>query len=154
MSTDTIWQIESTSSEQTEILGREIGSRLKGGEVIELQSDLGGGKTTFVRGLAFGAGSRDVAGSPSFTVSKLYKADELEIHHYDFYRLPEAGLMIDEIDEVMSIPQAVVVVEWAGAVDEVLPKERVLIRIQAVGEKDRNISIDLPERYNYLRGDG
>ena len=48
MSTDLIWQTDTTSSENTVQLGRELGTRLRGGEVIELISDLGGGKTTFL----------------------------------------------------------------------------------------------------------
>ncbi|MCA9325245.1 tRNA (adenosine(37)-N6)-threonylcarbamoyltransferase complex ATPase subunit type 1 TsaE [Candidatus Saccharibacteria bacterium] len=153
MSTDMTWQINSTSSEQTEALGHKIGSRLRGGEVFELRSDLGGGKTTFVRGLASGAGSQDAAGSPSFTVSRLYKTDTLDIHHYDFYRLPEAGLMLDEISEVMADQQAVVLIEWAGAVENVLPDERVIMQIQATGENDRLLTIDLPDKYSYLRSE-
>jgi len=81
-------RITSESPEATEQLAEAIGRRLTGGEVIELVSDLGGGKTTFVRGLARGLGSADVVSSPTFTVSKVYKADKLELHHFDFYRLP------------------------------------------------------------------
>jgi tRNA A37 threonylcarbamoyladenosine biosynthesis protein TsaE len=40
MSTDMIWQTSSTSSDDTERLGAWLGSQLKGGEVIELRSDL------------------------------------------------------------------------------------------------------------------
>jgi len=49
---------------------------LRGGEVIELAGDIGGGKTTFVRGLARGAGSSDVVSSPTFTISKVYKVSK------------------------------------------------------------------------------
>src|SRR5262245_31168810 len=65
MSTDMTRQISSASSAETEELAQSLGRRLKGGEVIELVSDLGGGKTTFVRGLAKGAGSPDKVASPS-----------------------------------------------------------------------------------------
>ena len=64
--------IVSTDSKSTEKLGALLGKQLKGGEVIELVSDLGGGKTTFVRGLAAGSGSKDQVASPTFTLSKVY----------------------------------------------------------------------------------
>src|SRR5690606_33786002 len=68
MSTGTTWRTSSTSSEATERLGERLGKALKGGEVIELASDLGGGKTTLVRGLARGAKSSDKVASPTFTI--------------------------------------------------------------------------------------
>ena len=152
MNTVTTWQIASTSSDETERLGREFGARLKGGEVIELASDLGGGKTTFVRGLAEGFGSRDAVSSPSFTISQVYEAGEKSLHHYDFYRLPDAGLMQQELAEVLADPRAVVVVEWAGAVENILPADRLAISITVHGENERRFSIVVPEKYEYLRG--
>jgi len=64
-------------------------------EIIELRSDLGGGKTTFTQGLAAGAGSKDAVSSPTFTLKKIYRAGELHIYHYDFYRLNEPGILKD-----------------------------------------------------------
>jgi tRNA threonylcarbamoyladenosine biosynthesis protein TsaE len=146
-----MWQINSSSSGKTEQLGREIGARLRGGEVIELASDLGGGKTTFVRGLAAGMGSGDAVSSPSFTLSQIYESDKLTLHHYDFYRLNEPGLMAQELSEVLEDPQVVVVVEWADVVEDVLPDERISIRLKATAENERQLTVSLPEAYSYLR---
>ena len=107
MSTEGTWLTNSTSSdsaEATELLGERLGKSLRGGEVIELVSDLGGGKTTFVRGLARGAGSHDKVASPTFTISKTYVTDGYEIHHFDFYRLNDAGIVADELAEVVGDP--------------------------------------------------
>lgn len=131
-------------------LAFEIGSRLKGGEVIELVSDLGGGKTTFVRGLAQGAGSSDKVHSPSFTISNQYQADDLILHHFDFYRLDEAGIIMNEIQEVVDDPKAVVIVEWAGIIEGVLPNERLKIAIKTTGESSRKFIFSYPENLNYL----
>jgi tRNA threonylcarbamoyladenosine biosynthesis protein TsaE len=62
-------KIVTNSPEQTIDVAKSIGARLKGGECIELTSDVGGGKTTFVRGLVSGAGSTDHVSSPTFTIS-------------------------------------------------------------------------------------
>lgn len=124
---------------------------MRGGEVIELRSDLGGGKTTFVRGLVAGAGSLDVVSSPSFTISKVYKAGNLTIHHYDFYRLPDAGLMAQELAEVLEDPAAVVVVEWAGAVESVLPRQKVVITISVKGDEERHLKFEDPQEQTYLK---
>jgi tRNA threonylcarbamoyladenosine biosynthesis protein TsaE len=153
MSTDTTWRLSTTNSDETETLGADIGARLKGGEVIELRSDLGGGKTTLVRGIARGAHSQDAVGSPSFTISREYVCPNFVIHHYDFYRLAEPGIMADELHDVMSDDQAVVIVEWADVAEHVLPADRVVIQIAASGDHSRDITITLPESCRYLRGE-
>jgi len=123
---------------------------LRGGEVIELVSDLGGGKTAFVRGLAKGMGSKDVVHSPSFTLSNQYAAGHLTLHHFDFYRLDEPGIMQNEIAEVLEDSTAVVAVEWANIIENVLPPDRLTITIQSVDEDQRDISCMFPDKLSYL----
>lgn len=128
-----------------------LGSQLKGGEVIELRSDLGGGKTTFVRGLARGAGSHDRTSSPTFTLSRIYKAKNFEIHHFDFYRLADPGILKDQLAEAIG-NNNVVVVEWAGIVEDVLPRERLAIEFKPTpkSSEERQITISYPESERYI----
>ena len=144
------WQTESTSLDATLALAAAIGSRLRGGEVVELVSDLGGGKTAFVRGLAQGMGSADLVHSPSFTLSNQYQSGSLTLYHFDFYRLNQAGIMRDELIEVLSDPGAVVAVEWANIVDDVLPAQHITVNIQSTGETKRQFSFEYPSSFNYL----
>ena len=150
MSTVTTLKMLSTGSDATEQLGEQLGSRLRGGEVIQLVSDLGGGKTTFVRGLAKGAGSTDHVSSPTFTISKVYTSPRLTLYHYDFYRLPDAGIMNEELSEVLHDADATVVVEWADVVEGVLPVERIKIAIHVTDEETRAFTITVPQKYAYL----
>lgn len=150
MSTVATWQIDSTSSEVTEQLAERLGQSLRGGEIIELISDLGGGKTTFVRGLARGAGSTDRVASPTFTISRVYQAGKLEIHHFDFYRLGEAGLIAEELAEIISDPHTVTVVEWADIVTDVLPDKRLTITIEKTPTDGRKLTFRAPESLQYL----
>jgi tRNA threonylcarbamoyladenosine biosynthesis protein TsaE len=118
-------------------LGEEMGAELRGGEVIELTGDLGVGKTTFVKGLARGLGVTGTVNSPSFTIMKSYGArDGLVLKHYDFYRLEDAGLMRNEIEESAGDGQTVVVVEWAKGVAGILPKGRRVIDLRYVKDSD------------------
>ena len=123
---------------------------LKGGEVIELISDLGGGKTTFTRGLVRGMGSEDKVASPTFTISKMYDAGELEVHHFDFYRLQEAGIVADELEEVAGDPRAIVVVEWGDVVQHVLPENRLTVALTQDPDGVRTLSFSCPDSLNYL----
>lgn len=142
-------QYTTTSPEETARFAESIGASLRGGEVIELVSDLGGGKTTFTRGLAKGLGVRDVVSSPTFTVSREYQG-RLHVYHFDFYRLHEAGVMSDEFAEAVADQEGVVVVEWADVVKDVLPETRLCISIVATDEHTRNFRIDIPERLQYI----
>lgn len=136
--------------DMTERFGEQIGARLRGGETIELVSDLGGGKTTFTRGLVRGAGSSDHVASPTFTISREYHTDKFVIHHFDFYRLHEAGVMADELRELLDEPQAVVVVEWSDIVRHVLPEVHLTIDIKQTGEDERQMTVTCPDELAYL----
>ncbi len=134
--------IEVKSIKETQELGAAIGSRLKGGELIELVGDVGAGKTTFVKGLAVGLGVDDSVQSPSFTISQLYEArDGLKLAHYDFYRLSDPGIMADELMEATSNADTIVVIEWADTVSEVLPKEHWRIEFTTTSEEGRSIKL-------------
>jgi len=118
--------------------------------VLELVSDLGGGKTTFVRGLARGMGSIDRVASPTFTISRVYEAGDLELHHFDFYRLHEAGLIAEELAEIIGNPKVVAVVEWGGVVKNVLPDKRLTITIEKTPSDGRRVMLRAPESLGYL----
>jgi tRNA threonylcarbamoyladenosine biosynthesis protein TsaE len=150
---DFILRITSEDAGQTQALGIALGKRLRGGEVIELVSDLGGGKTTLVKGLAEGVGSQDHVSSPTFTMSNVYDADGLRLQHFDFYRLNEPGIMANELAEVIEDPDNITVVEWSDVIKEVLPAERLTIRIMQTGTDERKIEISVPPTYQYLFGE-
>ncbi|HEX8351033.1 MAG TPA: tRNA (adenosine(37)-N6)-threonylcarbamoyltransferase complex ATPase subunit type 1 TsaE, partial [Hymenobacter sp.] len=133
-----------------EQLAENLGRHLRGGEVIELASDLGGGKTTFVRGLARGAGSPDRVGSPTFTISKTYNAPRFEIHHFDFYRLQQADLAAYELHDLLNDPQIVIVVEWAAVIEHVLPEQRLSVIIERTSADARAITLRYTEALQYL----
>jgi len=124
----------------TQNLATIVGKVVKGGEVIEFTSDLGGGKTAFVKGLARGMGVLDVVQSPTFMLSIVHKANRgLELHHFDFYRLHEAG-MSAELAESLQQANAVTAVEWGDIVHDVLPNYRMSVNITVPTGETRVIS--------------
>ncbi len=130
------------NEQQMQEFGERLGLLLKGGEVIELIGDVGAGKTTLVRGLARGMGVSETVQSPSFTISRLYDAPhEQRLAHYDFYRLVDAGIMSDELSEMIGTRGTVVVIEWADAVESVLPKDKLTITIAAPSPDVRELEL-------------
>lgn len=143
---------ESNSLEETLIFGTEIGSRCRGGEVFELLSDLGGGKTAFVRGLVEGIGSTDEVSSPSFTINNSYLGGKFRVEHFDFYRLDQPGLLRQELQEDIFQSDTVVAVEWGDVVSDVLPVERIVVEIGSAGDDLRIFTVRYPDKFEYLFG--
>ncbi|MBR3246607.1 tRNA (adenosine(37)-N6)-threonylcarbamoyltransferase complex ATPase subunit type 1 TsaE [Candidatus Saccharibacteria bacterium] len=122
-------------------LGRKYASDLVFPAVIELVGDVGAGKTTFVRGLAEGLGVKEPVTSPSFTISKTYALPEGgRLVHYDFYRLPEPGLMADDLAENLADEKNVVVIEWGESINDLLPKKHSRVEIK-YSEEGREVNL-------------
>lgn len=112
-----------------------------------------------MRGLVRGLGSPAHVSSPTFKLSNVYNVPEKEtperddikqVYHYDFYRLPDAGLMGHELHEALDDPNGIVVVEWGKVVAKVLPKDRISIRFVASSENTRYIIIDCPPQVEFV----
>lgn len=150
MNTAQTLKIASTNSEATEKLASRLTVNLKGGEVIELVGDLGGGKTTFVRGLARGLGSKAHVSSPTFKISNEYTDGRLQLHHFDFYRLTDPGLVANELAEVLGDPGIVTVIEWGQIVERVLPPQRLTISFTPTDETSRQLEFQYPDELGYV----
>lgn len=141
----------SSAPSDTLHLGSKIGSVCRGGETFELVSDLGGGKTVFVQGLAAGLGYKGDVTSPTFVISRDYKLpNDLSLHHFDLYRIGNGDMAAAELSEFIAEPKAIVAVEWASNVSGVLPKERIIVDITSTGENEREIIITTTPTYDYL----
>jgi tRNA threonylcarbamoyladenosine biosynthesis protein TsaE len=138
------YEISTTGADKSLELGEKIGRFLKGGQVIELVSDLGGGKTVLVKGIARGLGYSGEVTSPTFTISRVYRiGDDLELAHFDFYRLGQGDIAARELAEVIGDPAVIVAVEWAdNAGPGVLPDDRLRIGIRRIDDQTRRIVVE------------
>lgn len=144
MSFKKILQSENVSG--TKELAEQFGKQLRGGEVIQLIGDLGAGKTTFVKGLAKGLGSKDRVSSPTFTFYKIYGGGRWPLYHYDFYRMHDDLMIRNELAEFAANKKAVFVLEWAEKIQAVLPRGHIKIHIDALSDEKRKFTVTLPAR--------
>ena len=131
------------SAEETKKLAAKIAQEVKGGQVLALSGDLGGGKTTFIQGLAKGLGVKPKITSPTFVLLKNYQtAKGFGLVHIDLYRLEK----IKEIESMgiadyLSKKDFLVVIEWAEKIKKFLPKDTIWIRFDFIDKNSRKISI-------------
>lgn len=132
------YKITTSSEFETIEIAQNIESEKFPNMVICLNGELGSGKTMFVKGIANALGITEVITSPTFNIIKEYDG-ELPLYHLDVYRLDSVK---DDIGiEEYFFKGGVVVIEWAENIKEILPEERLDIKIKVLGENKRSLVI-------------
>ena len=127
--------IESFSPEDTFRVGEQLAKDARPGDIYTLDGDLGVGKTIFTKGMAKGLGIEEPVTSPTFTILQEYESGRLTLYHFDVYRIGDPEEM-DEIGyEDYFYGQGICLIEWAGLIEELIPKEAVRICIEKDLEK-------------------
>ncbi len=127
---------ETHSAEETIDVGRQIAKQLPRRAVVLLIGNLGAGKTTLAKGIISGLGAAEPeeVSSPTFTLIHEYG----RVYHIDLYRLdrPEevATLGLDEIFD----RDAIVLIEWGERFPQLMPPDRIEIRLSA-GDGDTRV---------------
>ncbi len=118
-----------------------------GQALIELQGDLGAGKTTFVRHLLKSLGVEGRIKSPTYAVVEPYTLGAaslqpgLNIWHFDFYRFndprewEEAGLR-----DIFASP-GLKLVEWPEKAGPHLPPPDLLLKIEVLDDDARAVTL-------------
>ena len=128
------------SEEETIALGERLAAELPAKAVVLLIGNLGAGKTTLAKGIVKGLGAAqpDEVSSPTFTLIHEYSPS---VYHIDLYRLDRpdqvATLGLEEIFD----RTAIVLIEWGERFPELMPEERIEIRLRTTGENSREIEV-------------
>jgi tRNA threonylcarbamoyladenosine biosynthesis protein TsaE len=128
------YKITTNSEDETIELAQNIESGKFENMVICLEGDLGSGKTIFAKAFASSMGITDNITSPTFTIIKEYEG-ELKLFHMDVYRLSDVKQDIG-ITEYFK-RKGVCIIEWADLIPDLLPKNRLDIKIKIVNENTR-----------------
>lgn len=111
----------SNNENETKAIGQNIASKLNKGDIVILSGDLGSGKTKFTEGFLSFFGLEDEISSPTFTIVNEYSKNDINIYHFDVYRL-------EDIDEFYAIggqeyfDNGICIIEWGEILEPILPK--------------------------------
>lgn len=124
--------------------------------VLGLEGDLGGGKTTFLQGFAKGLGIKQRITSPTFIILKKFKIPRKSgippdarnnlnfkvFYHIDCYRIEKPKDLLQlGFKKIVSNPENIIAIEWAGRIRKILPKDALIIKFKFVSKNKRKIKI-------------
>lgn len=125
----------------TERLGRWLGEHLQPGQTLALVGDLGCGKTTLVRGLAHGLAldDPDAVSSPTYLLVIEHSGPRPLLHADAYLPAKLAGFLADGGLEYLFHQGAVVAVEWADRVRELLPADALWVSLSMAPDGGREV---------------
>ena len=135
-------RFQTHSEEETIELGRRIAAQLPRRAVVLLTGELGAGKTTLAKGIVSGLGAarpEDVT-SPTFTL--IHEHGGGRVYHVDLYRLERAEEAARLGLEELFDRDAVVLIEWGERFPQLMPADRIEIRLRALDGDTRVIDWD------------
>ncbi|MFH0813687.1 MAG: tRNA (adenosine(37)-N6)-threonylcarbamoyltransferase complex ATPase subunit type 1 TsaE [Pseudomonadota bacterium] len=144
---DTDCTFKTFGPEETERLGKALGTQLIPGDVVALIGELGTGKTCFTRGIATGLGVEQNVPivSPSFTILNEYPGP-IPLYHFDMYRIDTTVQFFDLGYQEYFFGNGATVIEWGEKVGRFLPEEHIRVSFFFLEDTIRKITIRVPAR--------
>ena len=116
---------------------------LNGRNVVAFFAPMGAGKTTLISTLMESLGSEDIVTSPTFAlVNQYYTAEREPVYHFDFYRINSINEAFDLGYEEYFYSGDLCLVEWPEKVEQLLPDDTMVIKIEILDENTRRFTIE------------
>ena len=145
-------KITSNNEAETLAFGKKLASFLKKGDTVVLTGELGSGKTKLTEGILTYYGLENEISSPTFTIVNEYIKDDINIFHFDVYRLEDSSEFY-AIGGEEYFDNGICIIEWGEIIQDALPKDYIHIQFER-NDIDENIRIlniiSYGERYDTL----
>lgn len=129
----------SKSESETKNFAKKLASKLKVKDIVVLTGELGSGKTKFTEGFLSYFNLESEISSPTFTIVNEYKNNNINIYHFDVYRLEDSSEFY-EIGGDEYFENGICLIEWGELIQDALPKNYIHIVFEKSTE-DENIRI-------------
>jgi len=131
--------------------GKKLSRFLMGGDILLFSGELGGGKTTFISGIAVGLKITENVSSPSFTIINEYRGKRTKLIHVDLYRLDSLEEFENTgIDDYIYNSEYIVCIEWGEKMEKNIKKDCLLLDFRYIldggGAKKRKIILKVNSR--------
>ncbi len=132
-------KITSNNEAETLAFGKKLASFLKKGDTVVLTGELGSGKTKLTEGILTYYGLENEISSPTFTIVNEYIKDDINIFHFDVYRLEDSSEFY-AIGGEEYFDNGICIIEWGEIIQDALPKDYIHIQFER-NHIDENIRI-------------
>ena len=130
----------SNSVDNTNDIAANLALKMRGGEIILLNGDLGAGKTTFTKAFCKALGITENVTSPTFTFMREYHG-KFPIYHFDMYRVTDEDELYElGLHEYLESEDGICLIEWNKFED--IDKPVININITRIDDNSRNIEIE------------
>ena len=109
-------KLDISSEKQVRALAKSLSNFFKKGDLVFLFGEIGTGKTTFVKNFINNLQKKNQENitevpSPTFNILNEYKIKNLDIYHYDLYRVKDKE-ELQNLGQINENSNALVFVEW------------------------------------------
>ncbi len=132
-------KIVSSNLNDTLSFGKKLASKLSNGDVVVLSGELGSGKTKLTEGILSYFNLENEISSPTFTIVNEYIKNDINIYHFDVYRLEDSSEFY-EIGGDEYFDKGICLVEWGEIIQDALPKDYIHIQFER-DENNENLRI-------------
>ena len=145
-------QLITNCETDTKNFAKSLAKILKPKDIVVLTGELGSGKTKFVEGFLSYFGLENEISSPTFTIVNEYKNNDINIYHFDVYRLSDSSEFY-EIGGDEYFDTGICLIEWGELIEDALPSNYIHITFtkNENEENSRILDIDFPENYKILQ---
>lgn len=125
----------SKCEEDTIEFASKFASKLEKNDIVILSGELGSGKTKFVQGVLKYFGLEDKISSPTFTIVNEYNAKNINLYHFDVYRL-------EDVDEFYAMggeeyfENGICLIEWGEMIESILPTDYIKVTFKKDEDND------------------
>ena len=120
------YEFISKNEADTKQLAKKLAAKLKPKDVVVLTGELGSGKTKFTEGFLSYFGLENEISSPTFTIVNEYKKNDLNIYHFDVYRLSDSSEFY-EIGGEEYFENGICLIEWGELIEDALSNDYIHI---------------------------
>ena len=145
-------QLITNCETDTKNFAKSLAKILKPKDIVVLTGELGSGKTKFVEGFLSYFGLENEISSPTFTIVNEYKNNDINIYHFDVYRLADSSEFY-ELGGDEYFDTGICLIEWGELIEDALPSNYIHITFtkNENEENSRILDIDFPENYKILQ---